>query len=87
MVKSNRNFITKLFIYGKSLAEKSSELLEIIEMIITKTNLDSQSKAIEILNKRYLTTKLNILYYRQRYSICKVIVIYTVSGLIEEKNA
>jgi len=85
MVKSDRNFITKLFIYGKSLAEKSSELLEIIEMIMTKANLDSQSKALEILKERCFSTEMGVSSYGHSYSSYKLFARYTVSGVIEEK--
>merc|ERR1712176_1648701 len=55
------------------------------EMIMTKANLDSQNKALEILKERCLSTEMDISSNGVYYSLYKLSSRYTVSGVIEEK--
>jgi len=79
------NWVTKMQITGKSLAQKADKLFDIILSILTQSNLDNRQKAIELLQSSCASKKSSIISSGNSYALKRLQGRYTVAGAMSEK--
>jgi len=84
-VGSGDHMVTKLFMKGKATADKSEELFNLMKLTLTESNLDSQSKVIEMLKMSRSGLESSIQGSGHTYANMRLKSRYDASSYIEEK--
>eukprot|EP00566_Odontella_aurita_P036387 CAMPEP_0113595386 /NCGR_PEP_ID=MMETSP0015_2-20120614/39674_1 /TAXON_ID=2838 /ORGANISM="Odontella" /LENGTH=1132 /DNA_ID=CAMNT_0000502629 /DNA_START=33 /DNA_END=3431 /DNA_ORIENTATION=- /assembly_acc=CAM_ASM_000160 len=77
--------ITKLFLRGKSTADKAGELFALYNLILTDANLNSPKKIVEILRETKTRMESSVQSAGHSYANTRLASRYTPSGYIGEK--
>ena len=85
VVLDGTKWISKLFVKGKSLAEKTDKLFDLILTILTRSKLDNQQKAIELLSSSCASQESSIASSGNSYALQRLQGRYTVAGAMSEK--
>ena len=51
MVSDGSKMVSKIFIKGKATAENAGEMFDIMRLVLTESNLDSQDRIVEMLKE------------------------------------
>jgi len=79
------HMMSKIFIGGKSTADKAGELLSIFQLILTEANLDSQKKVIEMLKETKVGLESSIQGSGHSFSNTRMKARYSVSAYLGEQ--
>eukprot|EP00592_Proboscia_alata_P005342 CAMPEP_0194370248 /NCGR_PEP_ID=MMETSP0174-20130528/18511_1 /TAXON_ID=216777 /ORGANISM="Proboscia alata, Strain PI-D3" /LENGTH=1169 /DNA_ID=CAMNT_0039147563 /DNA_START=170 /DNA_END=3679 /DNA_ORIENTATION=- len=77
-------FTTRLFLRGKAFTRNVDDLTSLMHKILTKANLDSQSKALEILKKKISDMSQDITQSGHRYANSRLKARYSVWQYVNE---
>jgi presequence protease len=84
LISDGENMVTKLMIQGKSTSGKIDELFSIYHLLLTKANLDSPAKAIELLKESRSRLESRIQGSGHSFANTRLASRYRVSGLVDE---
>merc|ERR1712127_121679 len=87
VVTGGEHFLTKLFITGKSVADKTDELFSIFDLILRDAKLDSQAKIVEMLREAKSSTESAIQGSGHAMSNSRIRSRYNIIGYVNEKMA
>jgi len=87
LIGDGSKFSSKIFIKGKATADNTDKLLEIFNLVLTESNLDSQAKIIEMLKETKSRVESSIQGSGHTYANSRLLSRYTVNGFISEQTA
>jgi len=86
IIGDGSKFQSKLYVKGKATADNADKLLEIFDLVLTESNLNSQAKIIEMLKETRSKVESSIQGSGHSYANSRLMARYSVNGFINEQT-